>query len=171
MTGLDPTKERIIEVAVLVTDSDLNVIAEGPELVIKQPDELLAQMDAWNQKHHGESGLIERVQKSSVSEQDASAQLLAFLKEHVAEKKAPLGGNSVHHDRRFLAKYMPEVEAWLHYRNIDVSTVKELVQRWHPEAYSKRPTKKGNHRALDDIKESIAELAYYRSAVFGEQSS
>ena len=168
MTGLDPEKERIIEIAVLVTDAELNITAEGPHLVIHQAESFIEAMDAWNTKHHGESGLIDRVRESKVSNDDAQAQVLAFLKEQVSENKTPLAGNSIHQDRRFIEKYMPEVEAYLHYRNIDVSTVKELAQRWYPKAYSKRPSKKGNHRAMADIKESIAELGYYREAVFKE---
>ncbi|MEZ4288433.1 MAG: oligoribonuclease [Polyangiales bacterium] len=166
MTGLDPDKERIIEIAVLITDAQLNIIAEGPDLVIHQPDDLLNAMDEWNTTHHGESGLIERVRTSEVSEEDAVALVYTFLKMHVPERKAPLAGNSVHQDRRFLSKYMPDVENWLHYRNIEVSTVKELAMRWYPEEHAQRPAKRGNHRAMDDIKESIEELQYYRKALF-----
>ena len=166
MTGLDPDKERIIEIAVLVTDAELNIIAEGPHLVIKQDDALLEAMDDWNQKHHFASGLIERVKQSTISEAEAQADVVKFLKEHVPQNMAPLAGNSVHQDRRFLSNDMPEVETYLHYRNIDVSTIKELVQRWYPKEYAKRPPKKGNHRAMADIKESIDELRYYRQAVF-----
>ncbi|MCA9535775.1 MAG: oligoribonuclease [Myxococcales bacterium] len=166
MTGLVPERERIIEIAMIITDGELNVIAEGPNLVVHQPDELLAAMDEWNTKHHGQSGLTERVRESTVTEADAEAQVLAFLEQHCAPRTVPLAGNSIHQDRRFLALYMPLVDAFLHYRMIDVSTLKELTQRWYPEAYSKRPAKRGNHRAIDDILESIEELRYYRSAVF-----
>ncbi len=166
MTGLDPERERIIEIAVLITDEQLETIAEGPELVVHQADEVLNAMDDWNKKHHSASGLIERVRASKVSEAEAQAQVLAVLKEHCPERKSPLAGNSIHQDRRFMVKYMPEVEAWLHYRNIDVSTLKELTQRWYPRIYAGRPTKKGAHRAMDDLKESIEELRYYRAKVF-----
>ena len=166
MTGLDPEKDRILEIAVLVTDGDLEVIAEGPNLVVHQPEAVLGAMDDWNTKHHTASGLIKRAQESEVNETLASAALLDFLGEHTEKKSAPLAGNSIHQDRRFLARYLPEVEDWLHYRNVDVSTVKELVRRWYPKQYSGRPTKKGAHRAMDDILESIAELTYYREAVF-----
>ena len=166
MSGLDHEKERILEIATLVTDGQLNILGEGPELVIHQPDPLLEAMDDWNKKHHGGSGLVNRVKASKVSEEDAEAQTLAFLAEHVEAGAAPLAGNSVHQDRLFLSKYMPKLTAHLHYRNVDVSTVKELVKRWDPEAFEGRPSKKGHHRALDDIRESIEELRYYREAEF-----
>ncbi len=166
MTGLDPDRERIIEIAVLVTDSDLNILAEGPELVVHQDDAILAAMDDWNRKHHGESGLVDRVRASTVTDASAEESIVAFLREHVGEREAPLAGNSIHQDRRFLRRYMPRVDAHLHYRLVDVSTVKELVARWHPDVYAKRPHKLGTHRALDDIRESIAELRYYRAAAF-----
>jgi oligoribonuclease len=166
MTGLDAERERIIEIAVLVTDSQLEIVAEGPDLVIHQPETLLEQMDGWNRKHHAASGLLERVRASTVSETDAEAEVLAFLKAHVPAGRVPLAGNSIHQDRRFLRRYMPGVEAHLHYRNVDVSTVKELARRWYPEAYAKAPDKQGSHRALDDIRESIAELRYYRTQLF-----
>ncbi|MDP6423931.1 MAG: oligoribonuclease [Planctomycetota bacterium] len=166
MTGLDPTRERIIEIATLVTNSQLEIVAEGPELVIHQSDELLAAMDEWNTKHHTDSGLVERVRTSSIDEPEAAELTLAFLGEHCAPNIAPLAGNSVHHDRRFLSAYMPTLEAFLHYRIIDVSTVKELVRRWYPDVYEGAPVKRGAHRALEDIRESIAELGYYRNAVF-----
>lgn len=166
MSGLYPEKDRILEVAILVTDGELNLIAEGPTLIIHQPDDLLDAMDEWNTSHHDASGLTERVRASTMDEAGASAAILEFLSEHTDKSKAPLAGNSVHQDRRFLARYMPEVEAWLHYRNIDVSTIKELAKRWYPEQYASRPTKKGNHRAMDDLMESIEELQYYRRAIF-----
>ncbi len=171
MTGLDPETERILEVAVLVTDQELNVVAEGPNLVLHQPEEVLSAMDAWNTTHHGESGLLTRVRESTVDEAQASAALLGFLEKHTQKKKAPLAGNSIHQDRRFVARYLPEVEGWLHYRNIDVSTIKELARRWYPKQYVDRPAKKGSHRAMDDLLESIAELKYYRKAVFLPQPS
>lgn len=166
MSGLDPARERILEIATLVTDKNLEIIAEGPELVVHQPDELLLAMDAWNTKHHSGSGLVDRVKASTTSEAEAEAQTLAFLQEHVGEGKAPLAGNSVHQDRIFLAAYMPKLHGHLHYRNIDVSSVKELTKRWYPTEYDARPRKKSAHRALDDIRESIEELRYYRGAVF-----
>lgn len=166
MTGLEPDTDRIIEFAVLVTDGDLNVVAEGPNLVIHQSDEVLSGMGEWCVKHHGESGLTDRVRASAISEQEAETQILAFLREHCNERSAPLAGNSIHQDRRFIARYMKALDAFLHYRMIDVSTVKELAQRWYPEPYAKRPSKKGSHRAMDDILESLEELRYYRAAVF-----
>ena len=162
MTGLDPERERIIEAAILVTDSALEVVAEGPELVIHQSDELLGAMDEWNTRHHGESGLTERVRASTLSEAEAEARLLAFVEEHCAEGTAPLAGNSIWQDRRFLARYMPRFEGYLHYRLIDVSTLKELARRWRPDVLAKAPTKRGSHRALDDIRESLEELRHYR---------
>ena len=170
MTGLDPKKERIIEIATLITDGELNILAEGPELVIRQSEELLAGMDEWNTKHHGDSGLTARVLSSEISNDEAEAQTLAFLKEHCAAGAAPLCGNSIHQDRRFLRLYMPKIDEFLHYRHIDVSTVKELGKRWFPSAYGKRPSKVSQHRALDDVRESVAELRYYRSAFFREPS-
>lgn len=166
MSGLDPSKEVILEIAVLVTDGQLELVAEGPDLVVHQPDAVLEAMDEWNRTHHGASGLTERVRSSAIDVAAAEAEVLAFVREHVPERAAPLAGNSVHQDRLFLARYMPELERYLHYRNVDVSTVKELVKRWHPNAFAKRPSKRGQHRALEDIKESIEELRYYRSAVF-----
>ena len=166
MTGLDPDAERILEIAVLVTDAELNVLAEGPHLVLRQPEEILGAMDDWNKTHHGKSGLLERVRASAVDESGAQSEVMAFLKEHTTKGKAPLAGNSIHQDRRFLVRYLPEIETWLNYRNIDVSTIKELASRWFPKQYAKRPTKKATHRAMDDIKESIAELRFYREAVF-----
>ena len=161
MTGLEPETDRIIEMATIVTDSDLNVLAEGPVLAIRQPEECLAAMDDWNQKHHGESGLLERVRKSQVSEREAEAQTLAFLERQVEKGKAPLCGNTIWQDRRFLVRYMPDLERYLHYRMIDVSSVKELVVRWRPELMAGF-SKVNEHTALADIRESIAELRYYR---------
>ena len=166
MTGLDAERERIIEAAVLITNAELEIVAEGPSVVIHQPDALLDAMDEWNTRHHGESGLTERVRASTVSEAEAEADLLAFVSAHTDPKKAPLAGNSIHQDRLFLSRYMPTFAAHCHYRLVDVSSVKELVSRWYPEEYTKRPSKKASHRALDDIRESIAELRYYREAAF-----
>ena len=166
MTGLDPDRERIIEIATLVTDGELEILAEGPNLVVHQSDELLAGMDAWNTKHHGESGLTERVRQSTVTEAEAEAEIVAFLKAHCEPGQSPLCGNSVHQDRRFLCRYMPLVESFLHYRLVDVSTVKELCRRWAPQAYAKRPAKHGNHRAMGDVRDSVEELRFYRSACF-----
>jgi oligoribonuclease len=167
MTGLEPDRDRIIELAVIVTNAELEIIAEGPDLVIHQSDETLAAMDAWNTKHHGGSGLTERVRASTVSELEAEAQVVAFLGETCKGKdKPPLAGNSIHQDRRFIHRYMPTLDARLHYRLVDVSTVKELARRWYPALYEKRPAKNETHRALDDIRESIAELRYYRDHVF-----
>lgn len=166
MSGLDPETDRILEVAALVTDGELNVVAEGPNLVLHQSDEVLAAMDEWNTSHHGQSGLTKRVRESTIDESQAATALLDFLAEHTKKKKAPLAGNSIHQDRRFLANYLPDVDAWLHYRNVDVSTIKELARRWYPKKYSARPTKKGSHRAMDDVMESIEELKYYRTALF-----
>lgn len=161
MTGLDPETDVIIEMATLVTDSDLKLVAEGPVLAIHQPDEVLAGMDDWNQTHHAASGLIERVRKSPVSTLEAEAATLAFLERHVEPNNAPLCGNSVWQDRRFLSRYMPTLQNYLHYRIIDVSTVKELAGRWRPELMAGF-SKKNAHTALADIQESIEELKYYR---------
>ncbi len=161
MTGLVPETDRIIEIATIVTDGDLNVIAEGPVLAVKQSDAALAAMDEWNQRTHGNSGLIERVKSSTVSELDAQAETLAFLSEFSQQGASPMCGNSICQDRRFLARYMPELEAFFHYRNLDVSTVKELARRWSPEVLGNLK-KRATHQAMDDIKDSIAELQYYR---------
>lgn len=161
MTGLDPEKERIIEIATIVTDADLNILAEGPELVIHQPKSLLDAMDPWCVKHHGESGLTQRVINSSVTDEEAEAQTIAFLQDWVTPGKSPLAGNTIGQDRRFMVKYMPKLEAYMHYRNLDVSTLKELAKRWKPgivDGFKKQ----NSHRALDDIRESIEELRYYR---------
>ncbi|MCE9681187.1 oligoribonuclease [Halomonas alkalisoli] len=162
MTGLDPERERIIEVATLITDGDLNLIAEGPVLAVHQPEALLGAMDEWNQKTHGESGLVARVKESTIDTAEAQRQTLDFLKAHVAPGSSPMCGNSVHQDRRFLEREMPELLDFFHYRNLDVSTLKELAKRWNPGAlagFHKRNT----HQALDDIRESLAELAHYRN--------
>ncbi|MCW9709608.1 oligoribonuclease [Avibacterium sp. 21-586] len=161
MTGLDPEKERIIEIATIVTDKDLNILAEGPVLAIHQPDNLLVKMNDWCQKTHSENGLIERVKQSKLSERAAELQTLDFLKKWVPKGTSPICGNSVAQDKRFLFKYMPDLANYFHYRHLDVSTLKELASRWHPEML-KGFSKKNTHLALDDIRESIAELAYYR---------
>ncbi|HLS17710.1 MAG TPA: oligoribonuclease [Paenalcaligenes sp.] len=161
MTGLDPNKERIIEVAVVVTEANLDVVAEGPVLVIHQSDELLDAMDDWNKSTHGRSGLIEKVKKSTLTESEAEEQLLDFLRQHVKENTSPLCGNTISQDRRFMYRYMPRLEAFFHYRNLDVSTLKELAKRWKPEVVSSFK-KEGKHEALADIYESIAELKHYR---------
>ena len=161
MTGLLPDVDRIIELAVVVTDADLNLIAESPVIVIHQSDAVLDGMDAWNKGTHGRSGLIEKVKASTINEEQATEQMLAFLKQHVPEGKSPMCGNSICQDRRFMARYMPELEKYFHYRNLDVSTFKELARRWKPAIYSgfKKASK---HEALADIYESIDELKYYR---------
>ena len=161
MTGLDPDNDRIIEIAVVVTDAELNVIAEGPVFAIHQSDETLDKMDNWNKGTHGRSGLIDRVKASTVTEADAEAQLIAFLKQYVPANKSPMCGNSICQDRRFMARGMPKLEAFFHYRNLDVSTLKELCRRWKPELASGFK-KHQKHTALADIVESIEELRYYR---------
>lgn len=165
MTGLIPNDDRIIEIATLVTDSELNIIAEGPVLAVHQSDAMLDGMDDWNQKHHGQSGLIDRVKKSQTSERDAELQTLEFLQQHTSKNSSPLCGNSICQDRRFMANYMPELEDYFHYRNLDVSSVKELARRWKPEVLEGL-TKKGAHQAMDDIKDSIDELKHYRQHFF-----
>lgn len=164
MTGLDITKESIIEIATVVTDGELNIIAQGPNLAVQVSDELLNNMDEWNTSHHTASGLVERVKHESVSVKEAEAQTLEFLKKWVPEGKAPLCGNSVWNDKKFMEKEMPGLVEYLHYRMIDVSTVKELSRRWYPDVG--RYEKKGAHLALDDILESIEELRYFRTRVF-----
>jgi oligoribonuclease len=161
MTGLDPEKERIIEIAAVVTEPDLTIVAEAPVLVIHQSDELLNAMDKWNQSTHSKSGLIEKVKASTLGEVQAQDELIGFLSQHVPPGKSPLCGNTVSQDRRFMFKYMPELEAFFHYRTIDVSTIKELARRWQP-ALLKGFEKHSKHEALADIHESINELRYYR---------
>lgn len=163
MTGLDPMSDQIIEIATLVTDTNLKLLAEGPVLAIHQPEHVLAAMDEWNREHHGQSGLIERVRTSAVDEQSAERQTLAFLERWCKAGASPLCGNSICQDRRFLARWMPRLESFFHYRNLDVSTLKILAQRWAPEV-AEDFKKQGAHLALADIKESIAELAHYRAA-------
>ncbi len=165
MTGLEPMTDHIIEIATIVTDSELNILAEGPVLAIHQDQHILDQMDKWNHKHHGESGLIHRVQESSHHEQDVEAETLSFLMNYIGAGESPMCGNSICQDRRFLVNWMPELEAFFHYRNLDVSTIKELSRRWYPDV-ARSLVKKGTHQALDDIRESIEELRYYRSHLF-----
>ena len=160
MTGLNPDTDRIIEVAVVVTDAQLRVRVEGPVLAIHQSDAVLVGMDAWNQNTHGKSGLTDRVRASTVDEAQASREIIAFLKHYVPAGKSPMCGNTICQDRRFMANYMKRLEAFFHYRNVDVSTIKELVRRWQPELLEKFK-KSGSHQALDDIRESIAELKHY----------
>ena len=164
MTGLDPEKEKIIEIATLITDSQLNIVAEGPNIIINQPKSLLDGMDEWNQNQHGSSGLIDAVKKSAVTTQMAEIETLDFISKYVGNKKSPMCGNTVSHDRRFLAKYMPDLESYFHYRHVDVSSVKELISRWMNDAQTYE--KKGSHRAKDDIKESINELKLYKQMLF-----
>jgi len=161
MTGLDPEKERIIELAAVVTEPDLTIVAEAPVLVIHQSDELLAAMDKWNQSTHAKSGLIEKVRASTLNEEQAQAQMVEFLSQYVPAGKSPLCGNTVSQDRRFMYRYMPELETYFHYRTIDVSTIKELARRWQP-SLLKGFAKHSKHEALADIHESIEELRYYR---------
>jgi oligoribonuclease len=167
MTGLDPSTDVIVEVATIITDDQLEIVAEGPDLVVHQPDEVLAAMDPVVTEMHTRSGLLEAIRASDVTLGDAGAATMEFLRTHVPEPRSvPLCGNSIGTDRRFLAAYLPDIENYLHYRSIDVSGVKELVRRWYPKASQDRPSKVGLHRALDDIRESIAELRYYRDRVF-----
>ena len=169
MTGLDPARHAIVEIATLVTDDDLEVVADGPDLVVHQPPEVLAAMDDVVRTMHTKSGLLAAVEASTQSLEKAGADTLEFIRKHVPEPHTvPLCGNSIGTDRRFLALHLPKVEEYLHYRSIDVSTVKELCRRWYPEAFAAAPEKAGGHRALDDIRESVAELRYYRSAIFAK---
>ena len=161
MTGLDPDTDLIIELATVVTDKQLNILAQGPVIAVHQSDAALAAMDNWNQKHHGQSGLIERVKNSTISDADAQQQSIAFLEQWLGPNQSPMCGNSICQDRRFLYRYMPKLEAFFHYRNLDVSTLKELASRWAPDI-QKGFKKKSAHKALDDIVESIEELRYYR---------
>lgn len=161
MTGLVPDTDRIIEIATLITDLDLNLLAEGPTIAVSQSAEALAKMDAWNQRTHGGSGLIDRVKASEINEEDAQRETIEFLEKYSEKNGSPMCGNSICQDRRFLANYMPELENYFHYRNLDVSTLKELAQRWKPEIL-KGLTKNGSHQAMDDIRDSVEELRYYR---------
>lgn len=165
MTGLDPEQHKIIEIATIVTDSELNILAEGPVMAIHQPEEELAKMDDWCTNTHTKSGLVKRVQESKINEEQAIQETIAFLEKWVGPGKSPICGNSIGQDRRFLVKHMPALEEYFHYRYLDVSTIKELVRRWKPEILDGF-TKQGSHLALDDIRESISELKYYRQHVF-----
>ncbi len=171
MTGLDPATEVIVEIATLITDDELNVVAEGPDLVIFQPEALLVAMDPFVVQMHTSSGLLTAIRESTITLEQAGAQTLEFIKKHVPEPRTiPLCGNSIGTDRRFLAKYLPEIENYLHYRSVDVSTIKELVKRWYPGLEISRPANAGAHRALDDVQESIRELKFYRENVFNENT-
>jgi oligoribonuclease len=167
MTGLDPSKDLIVEIATLVTDDDLDIVAEGPDLVVHQPPEVLALMDDFVRQMHTKSGLLPEIEASTISLEDAGAATLEFVKQHVPDARTvPLCGNSIGTDRRFLAAYLPQIEEYLHYRSVDVSTVKELARRWAPQVLEAAPRKETAHRALDDIRESVAELRYYREHLF-----
>jgi oligoribonuclease len=167
MTGLDPERHAIVEIATLVTDDELRIVAEGPDLVVTATAEQLAEMDDVVEAMHTRSGLLAAIKESTVSLEDAGAATIDFLRKHIpAPGTVPLCGNSIGTDRRFLASWLPDIDRYLHYRSIDVSTIKELARRWYPDAYAKAPKKAGVHRALDDIRESIDELRYYREAIF-----
>jgi len=165
MTGLIPEKDVIIEIATLVTDSELNILAEGPMIAVHQSDAILGGMDEWNTKQHGRSGLTQRVKESRINAAEAEQATIAFLEKYVPKNKSPICGNSICQDRRFLARYMPKLEAYFHYRNLDVSTIKELTRRWAPDVM-KNFQKDSKHLALDDIRDSIDELKFYRDQVF-----
>jgi oligoribonuclease len=168
MTGLDPDSDRIIEIATIVTDAHLNILAEGPVHAIHQKDIILNGMDEWNTRQHGQSGLVERVRRSTITEAEAEAQTIEFLSRFVDPKKSPMCGNSICQDRRFMHRTMPKLEAFFHYRNLDVSTVKELARRWRPEIMQGM-SKESTHLALNDIRDSINELRYYREYFFRVQ--
>jgi oligoribonuclease len=161
MSGLDPDRDKVLELAIVITDSALNTVAEAPVLVVHQPDAVLGAMDDWNRSTHAKSGLVERVKAATLTEADAAEQMVAFLSQHVPPRTSPMCGNSVHQDRRFMARHLPALEAYFLYRNLDVSTLKELAKRWKP-AIMAGLTKHGKHEALADIYESIEELKYYR---------
>ncbi|WP_039915169.1 oligoribonuclease [Cellvibrio mixtus] len=165
MTGLDPDTDVIIEIATIVTDADLNILAEGPVFAVHQPDSIMLNMDEWNTNQHGKSGLTQRVRESKISVEQAEAETIKFLEQWVPKGKSPISGNSICQDRRFLVRGMPKLEAYFHYRNLDVSTVKELARRWRPDVIA-GVKKSGAHLALDDIKDSIAELQHYRATFF-----
>jgi len=164
MTGLDPEKHHIIEIACLVTDADLNIVEEGPEIAISQPNEILSLMNEWNQNQHSSSGLIQKIENSTFSLKQAEHDALNFFKKHIKQHQSPLCGNSISHDRRFLIKHMPKLANHFHYRHIDVSSFKEVITRWYPDTDEFK--KQSSHRAMDDIKESVAELKFYRKMLF-----
>jgi oligoribonuclease len=167
MTGLDPARHVIVEIATLLTDDNLVTVAEGPDIVVHATDEQLAQMDTVVRRMHTRSGLLPAIEASSISLAEAGRQTLEFLRAHIdTPRSVPLCGNSIGTDRRFLATHLPEVDGFLHYRSVDVSSIKELCRRWYPDVLARAPAKAETHRALDDIRESIAELAYYRSTIF-----
>ncbi len=168
MSGLEPEKDVILEVATIITTGSLEIIAEGPDLVLHHEKALLEGMDDWNREHHRKSGLWMAVLESTLTLEEAGRQTLDFITQHCQARKSPLCGNSIWQDRRFIAKYMKPVDAYLHYRMIDVSTIKELARRWHPTILDKKEKKKGNHRALDDIRESIDELKFYKDHLFAK---
>ena len=171
MTGLDPSRHVIVEIATLITDDELNLIAEGPDLVVHASAAELTEMDDFVTTMHEKSGLLDQIKASTISLEEAGKQTMAFLQEHIAESRTvPLCGNSIGTDRRFLALHLPEIEEFLHYRSVDVSTIKELARRWYPDTVARLPRKDGGHRALDDIRESLDELKYWRSAVFAPQN-
>ncbi|WP_108652218.1 oligoribonuclease [Dongshaea marina] len=165
MTGLDPDIHHVLEIATIVTDLDLNILAEGPVIAVHQPEEVLQEMDEWNTRTHGASGLIQRVRESKLDEKMAAAETEKFLNKWVKRASSPMCGNTIGQDRRFMHRHMPELERFFHYRNVDVSSIKELVRRWKPEVLDGL-VKKGTHQALDDIRESIEELKYYRKHIF-----
>jgi oligoribonuclease len=172
MTGLKPSRHVIVEIASLITDDDLTIVAEGPDLVVHATPEQLADMDDFVTSMHSRSGLLDAITASTLTLAEAGAQTLAFLKLHIPEPRTvPLAGNSIGTDRRFLATHLPDIEEYLHYRSVDVSTVKELCRRWYPDVAKAAPEKKGGHRALQDIVESVAELDYYRTAIFNPAPS
>ncbi|MCH2423036.1 MAG: oligoribonuclease [Acidimicrobiales bacterium] len=169
MTGLDPDTDVVVEIATLITDDDLAIVAEGPDLVVHQPPEVLDRMGDFVRAMHTKSGLLEAIGTSTTTLAEASEATMAFLREHIDEARTvPLCGNSIGTDRRFLLRWLPEIEEFLHYRSIDVSTIKELARRWHPEVFKSAPDKAGGHRAMDDIRESVAELRHYRAALFSK---
>ena len=169
MTGLDPDTDVVVEIATLITDDDLAIVAEGPDLVVHQPPEVLDRMGDFVRAMHTKSGLLEAIGTSTTTLAEASEATMAFLREHIDEARTvPLCGNSIGTDRRFLLRWLPEIEELLHYRSIDVSTIKELARRWHPEVFKSAPDKAGGHRAMDDIRESVAELRHYRAALFSK---
>lgn len=168
MTGLDIDRDTLLEMAVIVTDGQLEIVAKGPNIVIHQPDSVLESMGDWCTQHHAQSGLTQAVKDSSISLKECERQMLEFIKTYVPEGKCPLAGNSIGQDQRFLVKYMPDFMGHLHYRVVDVSTIKELAKRWYPDVAQKAPKKKVTHRALDDIVESIEELRFYRKKLFKE---